>query len=194
MYLRVYLIDFVMDFDLIFFEGLMKKFNKRKRLSWLILIIVFLITTIKPVFSETEKERDIIKLLEVSGIRKQLIYMQDTLMNSMSMMISGSFPKVPDGFWKEFNQLIGKKEMDDLVDKIIPVYDKHMSHETVKKLIEMFETPFWEEWKKKMPEISREAGVVSSQWGKEISQSAAFNKKLEDLIKKYELEKINQKK
>ena len=104
----------------------MKKFNKRKRLSWLILIIVFLITTIKPVFSETEKERDIIKLLEVSGIRKQLIYMQDTLMNSMSMMISGSFPKVPDGFWKEFNQLIGKKEMDDLVDKIIPVYDKHI--------------------------------------------------------------------
>ena len=49
----------------------MKKFDKRKRLSWLILIIVFLITTVKPVFSETEKEKDIIRLLEVSGIRKQ---------------------------------------------------------------------------------------------------------------------------
>ena len=68
----------------------MKKFDIRKRLSWLILIIVLLITTVKPVFSETEKEKDIIRLLEVSGIRKQLTYMQDTLMNSMSMMISGS--------------------------------------------------------------------------------------------------------
>ena len=53
---------------------------------------------------------------------------------------------------------------------------------------------FWDEWKKKMPLISREAGGVGSQWGKEISQSPAFNKKLEGLIKKYELEKINQKK
>ena len=194
MYLRVYLIDFVMDFDLIFFEGLMKKFNKRKRLSWLILIIIFLITTVKPVFSETEKERDIIRLLEVSGIRKQLTYMQDTLMNSMSMMISGSFPKVPDGFWNEFNQLIGKKEMDDLVQKIIPVYDKHMSHETVKKLIDMFETPFWEEWKEKMPQISREAGLIGSEWGKELSESPAFNKKIDKLVKKYELEKINKQK
>jgi len=163
----------------------------KKSLFWFVSIIAVLILTANPVFSETKKEKDIEKLLEVSGIRKQLSYMQDTLMNSMSMMISGSFPKVPDEFWKEFNQLIGDKEMDDLVHKIIPVYDKHMSHETVKKLIEMFETPFWEEWKKMMPQISREAGLIGSQWGKEISESSAFNKKLDDLVKKYELEKIN---
>ena len=115
-------------------------------------------------------------------------------MNSMSMMISGSFPKVPDGFWKEFNQLIEKKDMDDLVHKIIPVYDKHMSHETVKKLIEMFETPFWEEWKEKMPKISREAGLIGSEWGRALSESPAFNKKLDKLVEKYELEKINKQK
>ena len=172
----------------------MEIYNKNKILFWFVLIIVLLISTVNPVFSETEKERDIIKLLEVSGIRKQLSYMQDTLMNSMSMMISGSFPKVPDEFWKEFNQLIGKKEMDDLVHKIIPVYDKHMSHETVKKLIEMFETPFWEEWKEKMPQISREAGLIGSEWGKELSESPAFNEKLDKLVEKYELKKINKQK
>ena len=172
----------------------MRVYNKKKGLFWFVPIISVLILNANPVFSQTEKEKDIIKLLEVSGIRKQLSYMQDTLMNSMSMMISGSFPKVPDEFWKEFNQLIGEKEMDDLVNKIIPVYDKHMSHDTVKKLIEMFETPFWEEWKEKMPQISREAGLIGSQWGKEISESRAFNKKLDDLVKKYQLEKINKQK
>ena len=172
----------------------MKKINNKSGLSWLILTIVFLIITVKPVFSETEKERDIIRLLDVSGIRKQLSYMQDTLMNSMSMMISGSFPKVPDGFWKEFNQLIEKKDMDDLVHKIIPVYAKNMSHETVKKLIEMFETPFWEEWKEKMPKISREAGLIGSEWGRALSESPAFNKKLDKLVEKYEFEKINKQK
>ena len=172
----------------------MRILNEKKNSIWLMILFFLLGVTANPAFSETEKEKDIEKLLEVSGILSQLTYMQDTLMNSMSMMISGSFPKVPDEFWKEFNQLIGEKEMEDLVSRVIPVYGKHMSHETVKKLIEMFETPFWEEWKQKMPEISREAGVLGSQWGKEISQSPAFNKKMEELIKKYELEKINKQK
>ena len=81
--------------------------------------------------------------------------------------------------------------MDNLIDRVIPVYDKHMSHETVKKLITMFKTPFWDEWKEKMPQISREAGVIGSEWGREHTQSEAFNKKLQGLIKKYELEKLN---
>ena len=170
----------------------MKLFIKKKNLIWLVLF--FLLLNVVPVFSETEKEKDIKKLFEVSGILRVLSDKQETFMNSVSMMISGAFPKVPDEFWTDFNQLVGEKEMNELIARVIPVYDKHMSHETVKKLIEMFEKPFWEEWKKKMPEISREAGVVSSQWGKEISQSIEFNKKLEDLIKKYELEKINKKK
>ena len=184
----------MLGFDLKIIEEKMRILNEKKNSIWLMILFFLLGVTANPAFSETEKEKDIEKLLEVSGILSQLTYMQDTLMNSMSMMISGSFPKVPDEFWKEFNQLIGEKEMEDLVSRVIPVYDKHMSHETVKKLIEMFETPFWEEWKQKMPEISREAGVLGSQWGKEISQSPAFNKKMEELIKKYELEKINKQK
>lgn len=184
----------MLAFDLKIIEEKMRILNEKKNSIWLMILFFLLGVTANPAFSETEKEKDIEKLLEVSGILSQLTYMQDTLMNSMSMMISGSFPKVPDEFWKEFNQLIGEKEMEDLVSRVIPVYDKHMSHETVKKLIEMFETPFWEEWKQKMPEISREAGVLGSQWGKEISQSPAFNKKMEELIKKYELEKINKQK
>ena len=184
----------MLGFRLKIIEEKMRIFNKNKNSISLVLLFVFLWAAVNPAFSQTEKEKDIEKLLDVSGILSQLIYMQDTLMNSMSMMISGSFPKVPDEFWKEFNQLIGEKEMGELVSRIIPVYNKHMSHETVKKLIEMFETPFWEEWKKKMPEISREAGVIGSQWGKDISQSTTFNKKMEELIKKFDLEKINKKK
>ena len=172
----------------------MRLFDIKKNSIWLVLLLVLLGVTANPVFSETEKERDIKKLLEVSGILRQLSYMEDTLMNSVSMMISGSFPKVPDEFWTEFNQLIGKKEMDELIARVIPVYEKHMSHETVKKLIDMFETPFWEEWKEKMPKISREAGLIGSEWGRALSESPAFNKKLDKLVEKYELEKINKQK
>jgi uncharacterized protein len=156
-----------------------------------VFLLVLLCGLANPVFSETEKTEDIRKLLKVSGILDQLDYMQDSLMNNVSMMVTGSFPKIPEAFWGDFNKLMGKKEMDDLVERVIPVYEKHMSHETVKKLITMFETPFWNEWKEKMPKISREAGVIGSEWGREITQSKAFNEKLESLVKKHELEKLN---
>ena len=167
----------------------MELFDKKKIIT--VFLLVLLWGTVNPVYSETEKERDIKRLLEVSGILDRLSHMQESLLNNVSMMVTAPFPKVPDAFWGEFNQLIGKKEMDNLIDRVIPVYDKHMSHETVKKLITMFKTPFWDEWKEKMPQISREAGVIGSEWGREHTQSEAFNKKLQGLIKKYELEKLN---
>jgi len=167
----------------------MRLFDMRKTIT--VFLLVLLSGTVNPVFAETKKTEDIRKLLKVSGILGQLDYMQDSLMNNVSMMVTGSFPKVPEAFWGDFNKLMGKKEMDDLVKRVIPVYEKHMSHETVKKLITMFETPFWNEWKEKMPQISSEAGVIGSEWGREITQSKKFNEKLEGLIKKYELEKLN---
>ena len=163
-----------------------------KKIVTVVFLILILVSTISTyAYATSEKEKDIKKLLKVSGILDQLTYMQDTLVNSVSMMVSGSFSKVPDAFWQEFNQLIGEKEMDELVKRVIPVYDKHMSHETIKKLITMFETPFWNNWKEKMPVISREAGVIGSEWGREYTQSAVFNMRLDGLIEKYELKKLN---
>ena len=63
----------------------MRLFDIKKNSIWLVLLLVLLGVTANPVFSETEKERDIKKLLEVSGILRQLSYMEDTLMNSVSM-------------------------------------------------------------------------------------------------------------
>lgn len=146
-----------------------------------------------PALADTGKREDIVKLLKLSGIHEQLVYMKDDLLNSYSRALSFSFPKIPDPFWDEFNQLIGQKELDELIEKIIPVYGKHMDHETILKLIPMFETPFWKEWKDKMPLISREAGVVGSQWAQEISQGEAFRGKIDKLVEKYELEKLNPK-
>ena len=163
----------------------------RKIISAMVLFVLLFLTTANPVFCETSKEKDIRRLLQVSGILDQLTYMQETLLNNISMMVTGSFPKVPDAFWEEFNKLVGKKEMDDLIGRVIPVYDKHMPHKTVKQLITMFETPFWNDWKKKMPIISREAGLIGSEWGREHTQSEEFNERLDDLIEKYELKKLN---
>ena len=158
------------------------------------LVVLLFIAGLVPVASADpgeQKNRDIRKLLKVSGIYDQLNLVKDNLLNQYSMGFAGGYPKIPDAFWEEYYQLIGQEDVDVLVDKIIPVYDKNMSHEVVRELIKMFETPFWQEWKVKMPAISREAGLIGSKWGQGLLQSDDFNKNLKALIQKHDLEGLN---
>lgn len=154
-------------------------------------LLLILSTGMAQAGTDSKKIANIKKLLLVSGIQDQLSYMKDGVMNSYSQMIGSAYPKVPDAFWTDFNGLIGKEDMDALIENVIPVYDKHMSNEVVQKLIAMFETPFWIEWKEKMPLISREAGVAGQQWVHELTQTKNFKQKIDQLVKKHELEKLN---
>lgn len=155
------------------------------------LLLMVLSTGIVWAKPDPEKIENIKKLLLVSGIQDQLSYMKDGVMNSYSQVIGSTYPKVPDAFWNDFNALIGDGEMDALVEQIIPVYDKHMSNDVIIKLIEMLETPFWKEWKEKMPLISREAGVAGQQWIHGLTQADDFKQKIDQLVKKHDLEKLN---
>ncbi len=156
------------------------------------LTVVILASGVTANFGKTKTE-DIRRLLKVAGIHDQLHIVKNNLLNQYSMGFAGAYPKMPDTFWEEYYQLIGQQDIDNLVERMIPVYDKNMSHEVIRKLIEMFETPFWEEWKVKMPAISREAGLIGSEWGQALLQSEAFNKNLKELIQKHDLESLNSK-
>lgn len=142
---------------------------------------------------DPEKDRDIRKLLRVSGIYQQLDYMKEGVLDAYGAMIASAYPKVPDAFWKDYYGLVGDEEMKSLVDRVVPVYDSHMSHDVIKQLIGMFENPFWEEWKKKMPVISREAGLAGNEWSQELVKSEAFRKQVDALVAKYKLEALNSK-
>ncbi|CAI2719145.1 DUF2059 domain-containing protein [Nitrospina watsonii] len=140
---------------------------------------------------DPEKERDIRKLLRVSGIYQQLDYMKEGVLNSYGSMVATAYPDAPQAFWDDFYDLIGEEEMKTLIDRVVPVYDHHMSHEVIQQLIGMFENPFWEEWKKKMPIISREAGQAGSDWSQELMQSKGFRRQVDALVEKHKLEASN---
>lgn len=155
------------------------------------LVLITLLMTPAAAETNPEKIKNIKRLLVVSGIQEQLSYMKEGVLNSYSQMIAAAYPKVPDAFWTDFNGLVENKDMEALIEQIIPVYDKHMTNDVIIKLIEMFETPFWKEWREKMPLISREAGVAGQQWLHKTTQSENFKHKIDGLVAKHELEKLN---
>ena len=172
------------------------KMNKtKKRPLVLVFLAGFLLFYCSIVSADTDssihKNQDILKLLEVSGLLDQMNYIKEGVTNSYARVISLTYPNVPDQFWDDFNKLVGEQEMKVLLDQVVLVYDRHMTRDVIKQLIKMFSTPFWIEWKQKMPTISKEAGLVGSQWTQEIIQSEAFKKKLDSLVTKYDLENLN---
>ena len=171
----------------------MKKIEKRPLvLAFLAGFLLFYCSTVSAkTDSSIDKNQDILKLLEVSGLLDQMNYIKEGVTNSYARVISLTYPKVPNQFWDDFNKLVGKEEMKVLLDQVVLVYDKHMTHDVIKKLIKMFSTPFWIEWKQKMPTISKEAGLVGSQWTQKIIQSESFKKKLDNLVRKHDLENLN---
>jgi len=160
------------------------------RTGCLIVSVFFLFSfAVFPAWAETkgDKREDIKKLLRVSGLYDQMLLMKNNLLDTFGSTIAFSYPKIPQAFWDDFNALVEQEDMDRLIDDVAKVYEKHMSREVVSKLIEMFETPFWNEWRSKMPLISREAGVAGVEWAQKISQSDEFNKKVDALIAKHKL-------
>ena len=141
-----------------------------------------------------KKSEDIRKLLKVSGILEQLEYMKNDLERVLSAEVKISYQKIPKRFWSEFEEVVvGDQEMNALIDKITPAYDRSMDHKTIKKLIEMFDNPFWEKWKTEMPAISVDAKNLGRNWILEMSEEPVVHKRIKLLIEKYDLDKLNRK-
>jgi hypothetical protein len=172
---------------------MMQRSTILKAVNYFLTALVLITLAASPAAAETnpEKIKNIKKLLVISGIQEQLSYMKEGVLNSYSQMIAAAYPKVPDAFWTDFNRLVGEKDMKALIEQVIPVYDKHMTNDVIVKLIEMFETPFWKEWREKMPIISREAGIAGQKWLHKTTQSENFKQKIDQLVEKHELEKLN---
>jgi hypothetical protein len=114
---------------------------------------------------------DIRKLLKLTGSDKLALQMMDQLMASFR----NASPDVPPEFWDSFAREING---DELIEKIIPVYERNLTHEDVKGLIAFYETPLGAKVISTMPTITQESMGVGQEWGTELAQKALM--KMED--------------
>jgi uncharacterized protein len=78
--------------------------------------------------------------------------------------------------WSGFEKEFSKTSMDELVDMLAPVYQKHMTENDLKKIIEFYQTPVGKKYAEKTPVIMQESMQVGQQWGMKMGQ--AFQDKL----------------
>jgi hypothetical protein len=114
--------------------------------------------------AESAKQKDIRKLLELSGSGQ--IGMQ--VARQMVESFRTSMPSVPAAFWDDF---LKEARGEDLIDLVVPVYDRHLSHDDIKQLIVFYESPTGRKFVSVLPDITRDSMAAGQKWGEQLGQS-----------------------
>jgi len=111
------------------------------------------------------KMADCRKLLEVTGAGN--LGMQ--LLDQMIATFRQAAPKVPASFWDAFRKEV---DVNELVDIVAAVYERHFTHDEIKELIKLYQTPIGKKLVQKQPLIAQESGAAGEVWGKQVSLRA----------------------
>jgi uncharacterized protein len=138
------------------------------------------------------KEADIRQLMDVLGAKALMVQMMGNMETSIKPMLSNALPtseyreKLIDLFIAKLNS---KMEMQQLLDLIVPIYDKHLSAKEIKDLIQFYRTPLGQKTIEVMPKLVAESEEAGRKWGEKLGRQSMldvladhpeFNQAMED--------------
>jgi uncharacterized protein len=109
------------------------------------------------------KQQDIRRLMEMTGAAKLGLQLGGQLLDTFKQQN----PNVPETFWDD---LLKELDAESLVNLLVPIYDKHLTHEDIKGLIAFNESPLGRKVNGVMPTILQESMQAGQQWGMEVAQ------------------------
>jgi hypothetical protein len=121
------------------------------------------------------KEADIRRLLEIVGVKTLAAQMMNQMMESMRPVLSNSLPagdyrdKLIDLFLAKFRS---KTDTQELVDLAVPIYDKHLSHEEIKGLIQFYQSPLGKKALTELPQMTSELQTEGRKWGQTLGRDS----------------------
>lgn len=131
-------------------------------------LLIFFVTQFSLLQAEDSeaKKADIKKLLQLTKSGELGIQ----AMNQMIGTFKTTMPSVPEKFWEDFMKEI---KADDLVNLIVPIYEKHFTHDDIKGLIAFYETPVGQKFIQTQPAIAQESMEAGQKWGQELGMKVA---------------------
>ena len=125
-----------------------------------LIVLLFSVLTLTAAFSQS-KEDDIIRLMQMTGSADVGIQ----VMQSMIVQFRQILPEVPEDYW---NQFMDRVNPDEMISMIVPIYDKHFSHDDIKDIITFYETPTGKKLIQKLPFITQESMSAGQAWGQRL--------------------------
>ena len=122
-----------------------------------------------------EKEAAIRKLFEIQGTKKSMEQvfagMRENMKPSLAKMLPpGEYQdKLIPLFFEKFQT---KLKTDDLLDLIVPIYDKYLSKEDIDGLAQFYQTPVGKKLNSVLPQLTVEIQTTAMNMGQELGRQA----------------------
>ena len=132
------------------------------------ILILLLIATVSLTLQAQSKTypETLKKYMEASGSLAAFKSAITTMMGSFKNMNSS----VPEEVWKEFEAEFQKTSVDDLVNMLTPVYEKHITETEMNEIIRFYNSPVGKKLAEKTPPIMEESMAIGQTWGQAVAQ------------------------
>jgi len=114
-------------------------------------------------YAENASVASVKELMDKTGTGEMAVQ----AMNQMLPMIKKMVPDAPEAFWAEFQKELNPNE---LVEMIIPIYQKHFSQEDIDAVNAFYETKAGQNFIQSQPLIMQESMIVGQAWSQGIVQ------------------------
>ena len=114
---------------------------------------------------DAEKRKEITTMLKLTGMEGLV----DQMMGQMLAGLRQQSPQVPAEFWDSFSK---KVRGADLIEKLLPLYDKYYSLEDLKAVNAFYSSPAGQRVLSTLPSIMQESMVIGQEWGQQVGQQA----------------------
>lgn len=129
------------------------------------------------------KRVEIRKLIELTGAAN---VSADALRQIIEPLRAG-FPQVPEEFWNTF---IKEVHSDELIDLVIPIYDKYYTRREIEDLTHFYQSPVGRKTIQVLPKLSTEAINAGQEWGRMVADRAMRKLKEQGFDKTSSLESV----
>lgn len=119
------------------------------------------------------KAADIRRLLELTGTKRLMEQMMNTASDQLKSSFAKALPqnersqKIVESFLQKFH---ARFNSEMLAEQVIPIYDKHLSAEDIKGLIQFYESPLGQRMVAALPQIARESQSAGYQLGQKVAR------------------------
>ena len=113
-----------------------------------------------------DKRKEVEKMLELTGMEK----LMSQVKRQMLTAIQKQQPNLGKEFWDKLDK---KMDMQELVEKIIPVYDKYYTLEDLKAVNAFYESAAGKKVLATLPQVMQESMKIGQEWGESIGKQAA---------------------
>ena len=121
------------------------------------------------------KKADIERLLDLTGFKTIVTGTIDSAMQTIRPLLVSSLPpgeyreKLIDLFVDKFHS---QADAQQVLELVVPIYDKHFSDEEIRGLIKFYETPLGQKAVSVLPQVSNEAREAGKTWGGKVGRDS----------------------